>query len=1027
MAPPKLPQINMDRVSNPPADAPQHQHAATARGANTQRQIDMGLLKAAGRQNPANLIVDDLARNPDLHNEFKGYALKDFFDQDGRRRFQNLSLTYAARQQKGVNFGSTSDAHLRPAHAEHASFSARAYHLATEALARDKEHIAARAKEEVERLTSEDKVRVEDVRKRQSEFLFLEVPDYEKYMPPGVNLKEILPPDTSHEQEQGQKYQDERQNSSLDQLLEAQNIASGSIRTEWMLSIGDIAELMKWIQLWNCAARGYNIPAGICRPTFCQFVMDAGLVGTKEVPYHWACSLFDANSRPSRCCPPEASWAPTAAFTKALNRWNLVCVIDKLVRQHCDHKTKTAFFKQMIARLREKLPSKCCEPREIKKVTGTVGPTNARGSILSPRRSSTLEDDDEKEDGSKADDRGSVSGAARKSVMSAASAASSQPWLKPPERPISSVDTGREHLKRDRLVSSMLREPEVLHLMTKYKPLFKSVFDCYARSGKLSFPDFLQFAVNFRFMPRVASTYVLQYMYESVVCLEDKEVVEYRKQKKEKQRVTVTDKDVTSPKTVRGSNTARKTQLSRKTQAKRNVGTIRSDRLTVHPNAKDKAGEEPPASPRSARRTRKVSNGSDPDADSIPKTPSSCQSAATASTAVPESKSSQKLKRGPDTPAQSSLTVTTERLTVDDTLSENGDRAASVNSEDEDYDTIEVRHTETFFGLNAFMEAIMKVSFSYLAFYGNTIQANSSSFAKAVWLITYIHCMFDHFQESRTRHLAEGDIDCVRALEGGHRNSRMSLSHRDSLGGGKRSSSKRGSKSIPPPDIIMPNPFAPKQETLENNVNKGMEQNLKKVLDQVDPQLFIAPPRSEMEFSFPNLEPKPGPGVTVDLKGSLKKGELDAAANRLSNRKEARKMRKRSDQESDAASELASPTPRDIEKRPDHEECAVRDRYCRVCDKVLLANDWGNPSCHGCSAVDGLGLKNMPVHKLLQMPWDEEESATTKEKVEKKVEEYTKPVLEVHLPAGVRPLALNMNLQLSPPPTGEVRNAFFLS
>merc|ERR1719386_587450 len=175
--------------------------------------------------------------------------------------------------------------------------------------------------------------------------------------------------------------------------------------------------------------------------------------------------------------------------------------------------------------------------------------------------------------------------------------------------------------------------------------------------------------------------------------------------------------------------------MARKTQAKRNVGTIRSDRLSVHPNAKDKAGEEPPASPRSARRTRKVSNGSDPDADSIPKTPSSCQSAATASTAVPESKSSQKLKRGPDTPAQSSLTVTTERLTVDDTLSENGDRAASVNSEDEDYDTIEVRHTETFFGLNAFMEAIMKVSFSYLAFYGNTIQANSSSFAKAVWLI----------------------------------------------------------------------------------------------------------------------------------------------------------------------------------------------------------------------------------------------------------------------------------------------------
>eukprot|EP00746_Dinoflagellata_sp_MGD_P007133 gnl/MRDRNA2_/MRDRNA2_114082_c0_seq1.p1 gnl/MRDRNA2_/MRDRNA2_114082_c0~~gnl/MRDRNA2_/MRDRNA2_114082_c0_seq1.p1 ORF type:complete len:1025 (-),score=181.47 gnl/MRDRNA2_/MRDRNA2_114082_c0_seq1:152-3226(-) len=1024
MAPPKLPPINMDRVNNPPPAPPQH--AATARSASChQRQVDMGLLKATGKQG-SSLNQDDVARNPELHEQFKSYSLRDYFDQDGRRRFQNLSLTYAARHQKNLKmqFGSTSDAHLKPAHLEHASFSARAYHLATQAIERDKELIESRAKEATEALTSEDKVRSQDVLNRQTEFLFLEVPDYQKYLPPGVTLEAIVPPDLGHEEETKQKWKDDRNNSSLDQLLEASNLAAASIRHEWMLSVADIAELMKWLQLWNTAARGYNAPMGMCRPTFCQFLFDAGLVGTKEVPYHWAVSLFDAQANPSRCCPAEASWAPTAPFTKSVNRWNLVGIIDRIIRQYCDKNTKSTFFRELIGKLREKIPSKYCEPRDIKKVTGLAA-TSARGSSLSARRSSQTEedDDDQADEGMKASKRGSV--------VSAASAVSSQPWLKPPERPVSSVDTGREHLKRDRLVSSMLMEPDVLHMMMKYKPLFTSLFDCYAKEGKMAFPEFLQFAVNFRIMPRVASTYVLQYMYDSVVCLDDKEIVEYRKQKKEKKLL---QDDIVSPKSARGSmgkeRRARSTRkgnnrLSVSTSHRSNNQMANGEATPSGPPRKTSNGElHSPRTPGLKRKGTGTSNISNE--DGRVESASSGQSSAI-STQCPDSKMSSS-KRESNKSASSLSVSTTERLSVEEEpISED----AAPKSNDDEYDLIEVRRVEQVFGVNSFMEAIFKVSFSYLAYYGNSTQANSSSFAKAVWVVTYIHCMYDHFQQSRTRHSAEAEnqSDSSKAtpsnfgrLQKGSKQKRGSRCGPDSM-------MPNGEQSNPfaPTTGVQPgNPFAPKtEEKLENNVNKGMEQNLKKVLDQVDSQLFTQLPRCELEFTFPNLEPRPGPGMENDeLKNSLKNG-----LNGIDVRKGVQRKRRRATEGGEEVgnslgnSELASPAA--VDKRPDYEEPAVAHGHCRVCDTTLLANDWGNPLCHGCSAVDSVGLHAMPIHKLLQLPGENGDS--TKKDVEKKLEEYKQPVLEVRLPAGVRPLALNMNMQLSPPPTGEIRQLLFLS
>merc|ERR1719238_1506398 len=55
------------------------------------------------------LVVCDLTKSPRLADHFKRYHLTDFFDERGQRRYQNLSMSFAAKQHVGIQdkFGST--------------------------------------------------------------------------------------------------------------------------------------------------------------------------------------------------------------------------------------------------------------------------------------------------------------------------------------------------------------------------------------------------------------------------------------------------------------------------------------------------------------------------------------------------------------------------------------------------------------------------------------------------------------------------------------------------------------------------------------------------------------------------------------------------------------------------------------------------------------------------------------------------------------------------------------------------------
>ena len=54
----------------------------------------------------------------------------------------------------------------------------------------------------------------------------------------------------------------------------------------------------------------------------------------------------------------------------------------------------------------------------------------------------------------------------------------------------------------------------------------------------------------------------------------------------------------------------------------------------------------------------------------------------------------------------------------------------------------------TAFGAGAFTEALFRVAFTYLGFYGTSQQQSMSGFVRAVWLLTYLRSVAAHLRRS---------------------------------------------------------------------------------------------------------------------------------------------------------------------------------------------------------------------------------------------------------------------------------------
>eukprot|EP00746_Dinoflagellata_sp_MGD_P039535 gnl/MRDRNA2_/MRDRNA2_195352_c0_seq1.p1 gnl/MRDRNA2_/MRDRNA2_195352_c0~~gnl/MRDRNA2_/MRDRNA2_195352_c0_seq1.p1 ORF type:complete len:482 (-),score=104.49 gnl/MRDRNA2_/MRDRNA2_195352_c0_seq1:110-1420(-) len=55
------------------------------------------------------------------------------------------------------------------------------------------------------------------------------------------------------------------------------------------------------------------------------------------------------------------------------------------------------------------------------------------------------------------------------------------------------------------------------------------------------------------------------------------------------------------------------------------------------------------------------------------------------------------------------------------------------------------------FGVGAFVESLLKIAFTYLQSYGNSVQKGTSAKARTMWLLAYLHCVFDHLKQSHQR------------------------------------------------------------------------------------------------------------------------------------------------------------------------------------------------------------------------------------------------------------------------------------
>merc|ERR1719287_201972 len=55
------------------------------------------------------------------------------------------------------------------------------------------------------------------------------------------------------------------------------------------------------------------------------------------------------------------------------------------------------------------------------------------------------------------------------------------------------------------------------------------------------------------------------------------------------------------------------------------------------------------------------------------------------------------------------------------------------------------------FGVHAFMEATLRLMFTYLSFYGNDAQMGMSSYCKVVWSFSYLHYAYSYHKQQIQR------------------------------------------------------------------------------------------------------------------------------------------------------------------------------------------------------------------------------------------------------------------------------------
>jgi len=504
------------------------------------------------------LHLGDLRRSKSLRMEMQALKLHDYFDNRGTPRFRRLGLSFAAKQNEEVKDSFGSIIKNEDQEANKRTFSAKSYFCATQAILKDIHHGEELKLQTLKAVDEMERFRVEDVQLRQLEMLFLEVPNFERYMPIDVIRGELLPPTIDKDAESKERKSSERSTSYLADTRWVEGRRMG-----WMMTRYEALMLSDFSVLWTRASRTNNCPFGMDRPTFCRMILDLGLVDQQKVPYYWAISLFDSMAQAVRCCPPDATWSHSAPAAFVVNRWALLSIFDTLLRQHYDESTKAEFFvnlqqvaaaklpahlsasvQELIKKNKERPDSKANGRDRGKKTTGPgaedkfgVGKSGSKlrnkvqaaqvhfkmlaNVMVGFQKAGDLEIDD---DGTKnVHNLGKVEEEEKdeKKDVQQEEHVTIPAWLKPPELSAPNLDTAIERLARDRLVGGMLVEPEVLHLVAEFDAPFREMHKVYSEeNGHMSFQKLLQFCHDFRLTPQLVSSDLLQGAYAAVQNIE---------------------------------------------------------------------------------------------------------------------------------------------------------------------------------------------------------------------------------------------------------------------------------------------------------------------------------------------------------------------------------------------------------------------------------------------------------------------------------------------------------------------------
>jgi len=510
------------------------------------------IVRAARRENfRAALLVGDLTKSPKLCEHFQRYHLNDFFDDKGQRLYQNLSMSFAAKQHPDIKecFGSSSTtkhAVRTDKKGDGKHLSARAYRLATEMVQKDREAIKKKIHEQYALLDDREKNQLQAVQARQHELLFLEVPDYEEYLPPGIQVQSLLPMDVPRAQEREEKRRFEKLNTIL---LETPSLMlkSGWLGN-WLLRHEEVLEVVSMIGAWTLAA-GLSSSLGVDRSVFCRFILDVGLVDQDTIPYVWAVSVFDQYARPIRVLSTDVDWnvethhEGRVPAQPLVSKWDFMSVLDVLLRRRYSLDTRTEFLEKMrsvsteltaewqrkeqqaVAAATERakaMPLIQVEPKVIN-ATLPLGQAQTRvpGSLPTNQMNLGLYDECPP----------TATVAPRESPRDRGSGSDYAVW------------------KRNQLVNGILCEPEVLQLAEQNRGVFQEFFVCYSEddprdntdggegrsktggyvknrgssdfelSSNMEFVHFLQFCQDFHIVPRIASIHEVLRAYRSAACL----------------------------------------------------------------------------------------------------------------------------------------------------------------------------------------------------------------------------------------------------------------------------------------------------------------------------------------------------------------------------------------------------------------------------------------------------------------------------------------------------------------------------